>query len=1440
MASSWSWSILLFYLWTFRYASGQDGCSSGDCFPRNTEITGFYNATTNSTCGTPREEYCIAQSGSDCSKVCDASNPNTSHPVSHVNDAFDLKTFWKSRNVDQPVFIDFNFGAVYIFMQAMLLFEYELPAAMYLSKSKDFGSSYDVIGFYSSDCQAYYNMTETQYNRRNASLTECFKINPLSSDQRVNHMPMQDTVIAAKIRVDHNVQLKFLMTNFRVVLDKYVTPPGYDPPTSSDTLKKSFYFSIQNIDILAACFCNGQADTCDTKDPSVCVCEKNTAGNNCEKCLPLFNNKPYAPQRACEDCGCNNHSASCEYHSSKGYGVCLNCTDNTMGDKCEQCKPEFYRNPDTPLNHTNTCLGKTNHIMFINSIINQTKGFRPTRENIKKDGFYSLNAGNTAGCSACNCDPAGSINVTCSDGGACHCRPHFSGLKCDVIERGFYKASVEELVFEAEKGVIAPAQDQIIRHSMSPDSSGNNRLFVAVELVEGNNVTEPSRVAMTVSIPKTTFYDVALRYQTKTNWQLIKMTLSLRSLFSSFSCDGGVTMVTNNTPTTLLSNLPSGAEAAVFDRGACLREGVYAVEVVLSPGSAGANKATAKLALDSVVIFPSITRYAEYTRASPALQQNMSYYHGLVPDYRNWTGHKEIGCQVLAGFYGDLYQKGQACECNATGAVTPSVCDQCGGQCSCRPHVIGRKCDECRPDYYDFTSGLGCKACACNMTGSKRSSCHPDTGKCECHPSITERQCSRCLDHYFNFTSGVGCQPCGCNELYSRDLQCDNDTGVCSCKDGVGGAKCTECSDAFYNLTTEGCTGCQCDLNGSLNPVCNKLNGNCTCRSNAIGRLCDSCPDGSYGLRAGHPDGCLRCHCSGFSTNCSMASGYTRGQLISYLLLTADPTDLDGWTGRYPNGQLASNLIFSSISNLPGGFYRFYIEASSARDFYFSAPTKYLTRGRYAYTHAMTFSLQQDNTTIPSSSTRGDVIIKGRYFNSELVTSLPTPPGLTFTTYKVVFLESNWRIGNTSGRVATDKELVRVLSSLEYLWIRGRWTNLTDPSLKTRLMDITMTIANKSSIGDTVFNVETCQCPIQYVGQFCERCAPGYTRATPNGGAYTPCVPCSCNNHTDTCDPESGVCIDCQHNTTGDHCEKCAVGLYGDATNGTSSDCRECPCPGGPFSANSFARSCVLGSDGLPTCTNCSESHAGRQCERCQDGYYGTPTDPVNGQCRKCNCNGNVDPGVTGNCNTTTGECLKCLYNTSGFNCQWCVSGFHGNATAKTCQACNCTDRGSKHGECNNVTGQCDCHPLVTGLSCERCVKDAFNYTSGKGCTACGCHPQGSNDTQCDAVFGNCTCNTNVKGDKCDQCMPNFYDVGKSCIGVSCTARSSAWSRPAPDEGSLQLDVAFRPTLGPSLYLHKHIKTTITRLLSVVTRVQSGVTQHYSIMTRLFSIMCWK
>lgn len=66
------------------------------------------------------------------------------------------------------------------------------------------------------------------------------------------------------------------------------------------------------------------------------------------------------------------------------------------------------------------------------------------------------------------------------------------------------------------------------------------------------------------------------------------------------------------------------------------------------------------------------------------------------------------------------------CDCELEGSLS-SLCDPDGGQCKCKPSIMGRRCDRCEAEHYGFSSE-GCKACDCHATGSLDSSCDPITG----------------------------------------------------------------------------------------------------------------------------------------------------------------------------------------------------------------------------------------------------------------------------------------------------------------------------------------------------------------------------------------------------------------------------------------------------------------------------------------------------------------------------------------------------------------------------------------------------------------------------------------------------------------------------------------------------------------------------------------
>lgn len=226
----------------------------------------------------------------------------------------------------------------------------------------------------------------------------------------------------------------------------------------------------------------------------------------------------------------------------------------------------------------------------------------------------------------------------------------------------------------------------------------------------------------------------------------------------------------------------------------------------------------------------------------------------------------------------------------------------------------------------------------------------------------------------------------------------------------------------------------------------------------------------------------------------------------------------------------------------------------------------------------------------------------------------------------------------------TARDFMSILSNLTAIKVRGTFT----PRGVGFLDNVKLKTARRGASGSPAPWIETCSCPPGYVGQFCESCAPGYTHEPKNGGPFARCVKCSCHGHGHTnnvCHPETGQCF-CQHNTAGDNCERCARGFYGTPVDGNPDDCQPCPCPNLPDKKGA----CIQIQDQV-VCLECPEGYAGPQCEFCADGYFGNPQGkgglPAT-DCVKCNCNGNIDDNAVGNCNRTTGECLKCIYNTDG------------------------------------------------------------------------------------------------------------------------------------------------------------------------------------------------
>ena len=64
--------------------------------------------------------------------------------------------------------------------------------------------------------------------------------------------------------------------------------------------------------------------------------------------------------------------------------------------------------------------------------------------------------------------------------------------------------------------------------------------------------------------------------------------------------------------------------------------------------------------------------------------------------------------------------------------------------------------------------------------------------------------------------------------------------------------------------------------------------------------------------------------------------------------------------------------------------------------------------------------------------------------------------------------------------------------------------------------------------------------------------------------SWSDCVPCSCNDRSTKCNSQTGICLDCQHGTEGDSCERCQANVQ-------EPDCGRCAPGYYGYNDNSFA-----------------------------------------------------------------------------------------------------------------------------------------------------------------------------------------------------------------------------------------------------------------------------
>uniref|UniRef100_A0A8C0ZFD6 Laminin subunit alpha 3 n=1 Tax=Cyanistes caeruleus TaxID=156563 RepID=A0A8C0ZFD6_CYACU len=544
------------------------------------------------------------------------------------------------------------------------------------------------------------------------------------------------------------------------------------------------------------------------------------------------------------------------------------------------------------------------------------------------------------------------------------------------------------------------------------------------------------------------------------------------------------------------------------------------------------------------------------------------------------------------------------CACHSAGARSPT-CSPLGGQCICRPNVIGRQCSRCQTGYYGFPF---CKLCNCGQR-----LCDDMTGKCICPPRTVKPKCEVCEKYYFSYHPLAGCKSCNCSEKGIVDVaspECDKTSGQCKCKPGVKGRQCDQCAPGTYGFPN--CVPCSCNRDGTEPDVCDPQTGICLCKENVEGAACDTCRPGFFYLNPSNPRGCTPCFCFGATSDCrSTDRRRTKFVDMRNWHLEAVDENMDIPVTFNP----VSNSVVADVQELP----------ASVHNLYWKAPPSYL--GEKLSSYGGFLSYQVKSFGLPSEGMvlldkKPDIRLTGQQM--EVVYMDPNNPLPDRQYYgRVQLVEGNFRHAS-SGKLVSREELMIILSRLDGLHIRALYFTETQ---RLTLGEVGLEEATGEGSGSIAHSVETCACPPQYAGDSCQECGIGFYRE--NKGLFAGrCVPCSCNGNSNRCQDGTGKCIDCQYNTAGEKCEHCKDGYFGDATQGS---CRECPCP----YTNRFATGCVANGEEIQCL--CKKGYTGARCERCAPGYFGNPQN-YGGFCQECNCNNN---GQLASCDHLTGECFN-------------------------------------------------------------------------------------------------------------------------------------------------------------------------------------------------------
>ncbi|XP_053314949.1 laminin subunit alpha-2 isoform X2 [Spea bombifrons] len=1252
MSNFYQWVMVLktFQVLLMLFGSIEAQTQTG-LFPAVLNIASNAVITTNATCGEKEPEmFCklvehvpgLPVRNPQC-RICDqkSSNPNHHHPITHAING--KNSWWQSPSIKNGM--QYHHVTITVDLQQVFQIAYIIikaansprPGNWILERSLD-GVSFMPWQYYAitdSECLNRYNIFphvgggQPSFTRDDEVICTSYysNIHPLENGEihtsLITGRPSAEDPSETLLNFTLARYIRLRLQRIRTLNADLMMLTESDPKDLDPIVTRRYFYSIKDISVGGRCVCYGHASTCPLNpatNKSSCECEHNTCGNSCDRCCPLFNQKPWQAGTAlsnneCEPCNCHWKAEECYYdqeiadrHLSLnihgkyiGGGVCLNCTENTAGINCETCADGFYRPKGVLPTHSHPCrpcycdpIGSI-HNICVKDEKQVTRGMLPGFCHCKpgyggeKCDRCALGYIGYPDCLPCNCSALGSANEDpCLD--PCVCKDNVEGISCDRCKHGFFNLQQENPQGCDQcfcSGVSNICLDSRFTYSKVSDMNGwhltsligNIRVSPTKDSFDGpQQLSIRNADAQNQGLQGVYYWEAPTAY-----------------LYSKVTAVGGQLTYTISYDTSVKEDaVYLGYYPNIIIEGNGLRIASTQADIHLQPFEE--HTEAILLHPESFIIYGT-----EY-------QVNRNDFMIVLANIKRLLIRATYSLQPQATFRLSAVTLEVGSQSSSSGNIAFAV-----EICHCPPGYSGTSCESCLPGHRRINGtvfGGICEPCRCF---GHADTCHDITGEClNCKHNTYGRFCDYCLPGFYgNPTDGTAddCQPCACPlTLESNNFSptCHLDTNrslVCdSCPPGYAGQRCERCAEGYFgqpSLPGGSCKPCECSNNLDLSApgCCNTETGACLiCKPGITGEYCNKCADGYFGDALG-PLSCQACNCNingSLSSSCNLQTGQCECK--------------NNVTGRQCD-ECLPNCWWDSEEQicLPCG----------------CSPSG-------------SMSLRCDIT--------GRCICKPEFFGKrcEFRKQVFERKKPTRVSQGIQAPARRWRPTSSHGCP------------------RGAYKPTTLPQTYGLQYSQGCIPCNCNSFGSKSFDCDDsgqCTCQPGVAGKKCDHCGRGFYNFQEGG-----CTPCDCPHVGNNCDADTGHCV-CPTNTIGEQCDKCAPNHWGYSI---ITGCKACNC-GGP---GSLSHQCNPDTG----CCFCRPNFSGDKCTSCRLGYRNYP-HCINCDCKLAGSKPQSCDRETDKCSCAeeTGQC-NCKSNVEGVYCDRCKPGTFGLHVGNPlgCSSCYC------------------------------------------------------------------------------------------------------------------------------------------------------------------------